>query len=125
GEPKSAGIDLLIATDLVVNYLQSKECVAQVFPKNSIKQGGYNVTGIKGMIVRGYNHKRSGDVVFELEPGWLDWSTIQGTSHGSPYAYDTHIPMLFYGKGIRKGTSALHHDITDIAPTLSILLKTK
>jgi len=125
GEPRSAGIDLLIATDLIVNYLQSKEGVAQVHTRNTIKQSGSNVTGIKGMIVRGYNHKRSGDVVYELEPGWLDWSNTQGTSHGSSYTYDTHVPMVFYGKGIRKGSSAAHHDITDIAPTLSILLKIK
>ncbi len=126
GEPKSAGIDLLIATDLVASYLQSKEGVAQVYTRSALKHGNYGAAGIEGMIVRGFNHKRSGDVVYELEPGWLtDWSGVLGTSHGSPYTYDTHVPMLFYGKGIRKGSSSIRHNITDIAPTLSVLLKIK
>src|SRR5260221_2884217 len=126
GEPKSAGIDLLIATDLVANYLQSKEGVAQVYTRSALKQGNYGAAGIEGMIVRGFSHKRSGDVVFELEPVWLrDWSGVVGTSHGSSYTYDTHVPMLFYGKGISKGSSSRRHDITDIAPTLSVLLKIK
>jgi hypothetical protein len=124
-DPKTAGIELLIATDLVANYLISKEGVAQVFTKNMLKHAGYNVTGIEGMMVRGYNHKRSGDVAFELEPGWLDWSSTQGSSHGSSYTYDTHVPVLFFGKGIRKGSSAIRHDITDVAPTVSVLLKIK
>lgn len=124
-DPKIAGIDLLIATDLVMNYIQSKEGVAQVYTRSSLKQANYNAAGLEGMIVRGFNHKRSGDVAFELEPGWLDWSSTYGTSHGSAYTYDTHVPMLFYGKGIRKGTTAERHDITDLAPTLSVLLKIK
>jgi hypothetical protein len=125
GDPRRSGIDLLIATDLTVNYLQSKEGVAQVFSKSIIKQGSYNETGIKGMIVRGYNYKRSGDIAFELEPGWVGWGGLQGTTHGSPFTYDTNVPVLFYGKGISKGSSASYHAITDVAPTLSVLLKIK
>ena len=45
-----------------------------------------------------------------------------GTTHGSGYAYDTHIPLLFYGNGIKKGTSTKYYPITDIASTLSNLL---
>lgn len=125
GDPRSAGIDLLIATEMTANYLQSKDGVAQVFPKALIKQGNFNETGIKGMMVRGYNYKRSGDIAFELEPGWTGWGGPQGTTHGSSFTYDTNVPVLFYGKGIPKGTSARYHTITDIAPTLSVLLKIK
>ncbi|HCW06179.1 MAG TPA: alkaline phosphatase [Cytophagales bacterium] len=125
GDPKGAGIDLLVATELVANYIQAKEGVAQVFTKAMIKQGNYSEGGIKGKVIRGYNFKRSGDITFELEPGWIDWNSTRGTTHGSSYTYDTHVPMLFYGKGIRKGSSAVHHDITDLAPTISVLLKIK
>jgi len=125
GDPRSASIDLLIATELAANYIQSKEGVAQVFAKSIIRQGSYNETGIKGMMVRGYNHKRSGDIAYALDPGWLSWGVIQGTTHGSSFSYDTNVPVLFYGKGIPKGSSARYHTITDIAPTLSVLLKIK
>ncbi len=125
GDPRSSGIDLLIASDLALNYIQSKEGVAQVYTKSVLKQGSYNATGVKGMIVRGYNHKRSGDIAYELEPGWVSGGGAQGTTHGSSYTYDTNVPVLFFGKGIRKGSSATYHAITDVAPTLSVLLKIK
>ncbi len=125
GDPKSAGIDLLIATELITNYLQSVEGVAQVFSKTILKQGTYNETGIKGMMVRGYNFKRSGDIAYQLEPNWISGGGAQGTTHGSAYSYDTHVPILFYGKGIKQGYSSSYHAITDIAPTLSVLLKIK
>jgi len=124
-DAKSSGIDLLIATDLAASYLQSKEGLAQVFAKSVIKQGSYSEMGIKGMILRGYNFKRSGDIAYELEPGWVGGGSAQGTTHGSSFSYDTNVPILFYGKGIAKGSSAKYHPITDVAPTLSTLLKIK
>jgi arylsulfatase A-like enzyme len=57
-----------------------------------------------------------------LEPGWIISSSVTGSTHGSGYTYDTHVPLLFYGKGIRKGTSVRYHPITDIAPTVCTLL---
>ena len=83
-------------------------------------EGGY-----KGMVIRGYSAKRSGDIAFIFEPNWVEYNREQGTDHGSPYTYDTHVPILFYGKGIKKGSSVQYHSVTDIAPTLSILLKIK
>ncbi|MFM7853319.1 MAG: alkaline phosphatase PafA [Flammeovirgaceae bacterium] len=124
-EPKAAGIDLLIVTELIANYLQSVEGIAQVFTKAVIKQSAYNETGLKGMVTRGYHFKRSGDVAVQLEPSWIPSNYPTGTTHGSAYTYDTHVPILFYGNGIRKGNSANYHPITDIAPTLSLLLKIK
>jgi arylsulfatase A-like enzyme len=77
------------------------------------------------MAIRGYNPRRSGDISIILEPGWYESSSVAGTTHGSSYTYDTHVPILFFGKGIKHGTSVLPHTITDIAPTLAILLETK
>ncbi len=125
GDPKSSGIDLLIATELITNYLQATEGVAQVYPKAIIKQGNYSEGGTKGMIIRGYNFKRSGDIIYQLEPGWITGGGPQGTTHGSSYTYDTHVPILFYGSGIKQGSSSQYHTITDIAPTLSVLLQIK
>ncbi|MBS1950936.1 MAG: alkaline phosphatase [Cytophagales bacterium] len=124
-DTRTSGIDYMIATELIVNYLQAKDGVAQVFSKNTIKLGDYAEAGIKGAIIRGYNFKRSGDVTFVLEPGWISSDKKYGTTHGSPYSYDTHIPVLFFGKGIRHGSSAQYHPIVDIAPTVSVLLSIK
>lgn len=73
------------------------------------------------LLQMGYNHKASGDVLLILEPGWLVGGQ-RGTTHGSGYSYDTHVPIAFYGLGIKQGKSAAYATVTDIAPTLAVLL---
>lgn len=65
---------------------------------------------------------RRGRSNFTYKPAWIDYGD-KGTSRGSPWAYDTRVPMLFYGAGIKKGSSIAKVAITDIAPTIAILLK--
>jgi hypothetical protein len=124
-DPKTGGMEILIATELTVNYLLQEKGVANAFPKSLLRQGDFDEGGHKGMAIRGYNPKRSGDITIILEPAWYESGSVIGTTHGSSYTYDTHVPILFFGKGIKHGISVLPHTITDIAPTLSILLKTK
>ena len=124
-EPKVSGIDLLIATELTGNYLMTVNGISNYYTKAEIRRGVFEEQGQKGMIIRGYNHRRSGDIAFLLEPGWFSGSEGGGTTHGSGYTYDTHVPMLFYGTGIPTGTSSKYHSITDIAPTVAIILGTK
>ena len=116
---------MLVATELITNFLLSTEGVAQVFSSATLRQIDTDEVGIRGKVVRGYNPKRCGDIAFVLEPGWLSWGGITGSTHGSVYTYDTHVPILFYGNGIKKGSSSRFHTITDLAPTLSVLLKIK
>ncbi|MBL0032173.1 MAG: hypothetical protein IPP27_08325 [Bacteroidetes bacterium] len=54
------------------------------------------------LIQNGFNQKRSSDVIIHLQSGWLSWSTKTGTSHGSGYRYDTHVPLLFTEKIFRE-----------------------
>ncbi|MEX2232635.1 MAG: alkaline phosphatase PafA [Cyclobacteriaceae bacterium] len=124
-DPKASGVELLIATQLTINFLLKQEGIANAYSENVIRQSQYDEGGIKGLVIRGYHPKRSGDVVVVLEPGWYGGGSIQGTTHGSPYTYDTHVPILFYGNGIKKGSSVRFHSITDIAPTISALLNIK
>jgi predicted AlkP superfamily pyrophosphatase or phosphodiesterase len=122
GAPKTSGMDLFIVSELIGRFLLSQEGVANFYTEAVLRQGRFDEEGVKGMLIRGYHQKRSGDVVYVLEPGWVDSNTVTGTTHGSPYAYDTSVPVLFFGKGIKKGSSVRRHTITDIAPTLSVLL---
>jgi predicted AlkP superfamily pyrophosphatase or phosphodiesterase len=77
---------------------------------------------IREMVNNGYNRKRSGSILLLPEPAWFDGSD-KGTTHGTWNPQDTHIPLLFMGWGIRRGT-ALHRTVhmTDIAPTIAALL---
>lgn len=124
-DPRSAGVDLMVAAQLTVNFLLQQEGVANAYSESLLRHADYESGGILGKVVRGWHPKRGGDVVFVLEPGWYAAGRIQGTTHGSPWKYDTHVPVLFYGKGIRKGYSVNYHPITDVAPTVSVLLNIK
>lgn len=68
-----------------------------------------------------YNPKRSGELMVLVEPAWFSGYT-KGTTHGSMYAYDTHVPLLLYGWGIKKGETTKSTYISDIAPTIAQLL---
>lgn len=75
---------------------------------------------------RGIHPRRSGDIVYLLDPAWHsdDKAFGQGgTTHGSPYPYDTHVPLLWYGWKIKPGETYAPVDITDIAPTLAAMLR--
>jgi predicted AlkP superfamily pyrophosphatase or phosphodiesterase len=124
-EPRTSGMEMFLVTELIGKYLMSLDGVANYYTEGILRQANFDEGGIKGSVIRGFHPKRSGDIVFVLEPGWTESDSPQGTTHGSPYSYDTHVPILFYGNGIKKGSSAQYHRITDIAPTISVLLKIK
>lgn len=73
------------------------------------------------LIQNGCHPKRSGDVFLNFEPGWVEYGKT-GTTHGSPYSYDTHVPLIFFGWKVKPGYSVKETSITDIAPTVSMLL---
>jgi len=65
---------------------------------------------------------RSTDLVLQLKPYYLVSTKSQGTTHGSPYEYDTHVPMIFWGERIKPGRIDSPHKTVDLAPTLAYLL---
>ncbi|WP_139959513.1 alkaline phosphatase PafA [Flavicella sediminum] len=87
-------------------------------------QNTYFDAGLLSLVQRGYNQKLSGDVFFIPNPATLSSGYKHtGTSHGTGYSYDTHVPMIFYGFGINQGSSKKYQAITAIAPTISSLLQ--
>ncbi len=124
-DPRSSGVDYLVATELIRNYLLRQDGIAEVYTRQMLQSADFGEQGIRGAVRRGFHTKRSGDLAIVLESGWTAGSNVFGTTHSSPYTYDTHVPILFYGFGVKSGSSVLYHTITDIAPTLSILLKIK
>jgi hypothetical protein len=72
------------------------------------------------MMRRSYHSERSPDVMFVLRPYFL--TRKSGTNHGMPHAYDTHVPQLWFGAGVKPGVHAERVGVEDIAPTLAGLL---
>ena len=77
---------------------------------------------IREMLNNGYHPARNGDIQFILKPGYIDAYSTTGTTHGLWNPYDAHIPLLWYGWGIKKGKTNRETFMTDIAPTLAALL---
>jgi len=73
------------------------------------------------LVRNGQHPQRSGDFMVMLQPGWME-GRPQGTTHGSPFAYDTHVPLLWYGWKIKPGQTSRRNAVADIAPTLASLL---
>jgi len=79
------------------------------------------VSGVGALVQNGFHQKHSGDVVFVLEPAVISYPE-KGSTHGSSFSYDTHVPLLFYGAGIKEGSTLKKTEVIDIAPTMSSLL---
>ena len=76
---------------------------------------------VKFRIINGYNRERSGDVVIVLKPNFYAHG-MKGTDHGAWNSYDTHIPLVFMGWGIKHGATTKQTFMTDIAPTIAAML---
>jgi len=73
-------------------------------------------------LVRGHRPGFSGDVFLVPQPGWIDYGRT-GTTHGSTFPHDTHVPALFLGAGVLHGETYSRTHIRDIAPTISHIIR--
>ncbi len=83
------------------------------------------MTGIAVPIANGFMPQRCGDVLFAMQPGFLrgtPGSNGRGSTHGTAWNYDTQVPVIFFGQGVRAGEIVRRTSITDIAPTVSAIL---
>jgi predicted AlkP superfamily pyrophosphatase or phosphodiesterase len=113
-----------LINEVVVRHLRDYDEIAEAYTLEDIKRASSSdKTGM--LIQNGHNFQLSGDVAYVMKSGYLRREDgAKGTGHGSSYTYDTHVPLIFYGAGIKKGRCVTEISITDIAPTLSILMKT-
>ncbi len=106
---------------LAIDWLAKQEGIAYVADLQNINNASVPEP-LKTMIVNGYNKDRSGDIQIVLHPGWYSGYAPTGTTHGTWNPYDTHIPLLFYGWGVKPGETYRTTHMTDISATISALL---
>ncbi|GAA4401992.1 alkaline phosphatase family protein [Nibrella viscosa] len=94
----------------VINVINFHQVTAQALPEVQME-----------MMRNVFHPNRSGDFYVMFQSGWFEGRN-KGTTHGTTYAYDTHVPLLFYGWGIKHGQTVRRTKIADIAPTLAALL---
>ena len=96
--------------------------VARVFTREQLLSGNVREDGTGTRVLNGFYPSRSGDVFVLLEPYWLFGGGTGGTTHGTTLDYDTHVPVIFLGSGIKPGKYYGAITVNDIAPTLAALL---
>ena len=116
----SASLNKKNIEDRVIDYLLRQPSVAQAFDVKEIST--YPITAKqREMITNGYFPSRGGDIQIIVKPGFVESEGI-ADSHGVWNPYDSHIPLLWYGWGIKQGVSNREVYMTDIAPTLAAML---
>jgi Type I phosphodiesterase / nucleotide pyrophosphatase len=93
--------------------------VARVYTRDQLLRGEVPNDRIGSRVLHGFNAQRSGDLEIILEPYWL--RQAEGTTHGTPYNYDAHIPLILMGRSIKAGRYSDDVALNDLAPTLATL----
>ncbi|TGV02002.1 alkaline phosphatase PafA [Flavivirga rizhaonensis] len=117
---KALGLDLDDVQEAIVNEQITYKNISKAYTATTMSSVDFT-TGIEVLLQNGFNQKRSGDILLVDDPAYVSYRKT-GSTHGSGLNYDTHVPLLFFGKGIKKGQTYQKTAITDIAPTMSALL---
>jgi hypothetical protein len=118
---KEKGLELAKVKQTFKDFMMTQDQVKRVYTEEEIL-ASTGADYFLSFIAKGYDPKQNGDLFILDKAGYLEYIET-GTTHGSANSYDTHVPMLFYGWHVPKGNSHSKKQITQIAPTLSQLLK--
>ncbi|HSH07104.1 MAG TPA: hypothetical protein VLA41_05525, partial [Burkholderiales bacterium] len=122
------GLDPAEVEKAVANELQKFPGVAAAISSTELRTAGLPDTVLTRAILRNFHPKRSGDIYLVFEPNVFindfDGLTVAST-HGSPWRYDSFVPLIFAGGGLRPRTVSRRVTPYDVAPTLSAYLGVK
>ena len=115
-------LDLGVVRRWAAQWLRSQPELAIAVARDDL-YGWEPVTGLMTALQKGFHPERSGDVlmvsrqyhVLEFEPS--------GTSHGTPWTYDSEVPFIVFGKGVKPGVNVAPIRVIDVAPTVAALME--
>jgi predicted AlkP superfamily pyrophosphatase or phosphodiesterase len=107
---------------VAADAIRTQPHVFRVYTRSQLRTGTYSADQIGSRMRNGFNEVRSPDVMVIFEPYWVTGST-DGTNHGTPFDFDAHVPIIFFGPGVRSGKFNRNIAVNDIAPTLATLLE--
>jgi predicted AlkP superfamily pyrophosphatase or phosphodiesterase len=116
----SMGLNKDEIIDFTINELEKDSAVLMAISTKNLQQANIPAE-MKERFVHGMNPKYKGDIVLILRSGYF-FGSRTGTTHGSWYPYDAHIPMVFMGWGVKHGKTNRKTYMTDFAPTIAALL---
>ena len=116
---REKNVAVAAAEKVVRDALLTVEWVGAAYTRSELEAGA--VTGPHAEPMRrSFNRDRSGDVFYVAKPYWVDLRPA--TNHGTPHGYDTHVPLLWLGRGVKPGAFSQPVGVDDIAPTLARIL---
>jgi predicted AlkP superfamily pyrophosphatase or phosphodiesterase len=119
---EDAGIKLEDIQKKVARFLIQFTGISSAFPYSAFEANDFGNGHLK-KIINNFSPLRSGDVIVTLNPGWVEKEDDQVTDNNSPYEYDSHVPLIWYGWTVNRANVMRKVNITDIAATLSSLCK--
>jgi predicted AlkP superfamily pyrophosphatase or phosphodiesterase len=117
---RSHNLDPAVVESVAAAAVLAVEHIARVATWHELRGGGVQRDAIGRAMTMGFYGPRSGSLYIVPEPYYMFDAT--GTTHGTPYDYDTHVPLIFLGPGIKAGVYDRNVAINDVAPTLAALL---
>ena len=104
----------------IADFMLEFSGVANAITSSTLQSSNFT-SGIFEKFQNSYNPRRSGDIIINLEPGWVE-SNGTVTSGNSAYSYDVHVPLIWYGWKVKRRSILSPIDMTDVSPTLSTML---
>ncbi len=112
-----------LVTEASWQFLAKRSEVSDVLLARDLRRMDYT-NPQRSMVQRGYHWHRSGDITVLYQPTFLE-KREAGSSHGTGFSYDTHVPMLWFGQGVPQGHTYQYVSITSIASTVAYMLDIK
>ncbi|HMU10936.1 MAG TPA: alkaline phosphatase family protein [Ferruginibacter sp.] len=117
----SLKLDVKEVKKVLVNYLKKQPEIWNAFDEEELATTILPPV-VKEKLLNSYYFRRSGDIQYFYKPQYIE-GRADGTEHGAWYPYDSHIPSVFFGWGVKPGKTNRETYMTDIAPTIAALLK--
>lgn len=124
---ESNGLDFVAVEQAVVNELLGIKGVALAVSSTDLANNQLPDTYLHRAALRNYHRKRSGDILILFQPHYFinDFhGEVMAANHGGPWRYDTSVPVVFAGAGIKQQRVERAVEPIDIAPTLAEIMKT-
>lgn len=119
---RQQGLDQEEVERAVAKEMMKFDGVSLAISSAALMNGRVADTDINRLILNSHNPSRSGDVFVVFEPNWFindfDGLTVAAT-HGSPWRYDTYVPVIFAGAGLKPQRVYREIETVDVASTLS------
>ena len=122
------GLDLPAVARRVAEELRELPGIAYAVSSYDLRMGAVVQTPVTEAILANFNEDRSGDIYVVFNPQWFvgefEGKSVSG-SHGQPWFYDSHVPVIWMGPGVKPGRIARRVETVDVAPTIAAYLGVK